>query len=134
MNCPKCGGKIVVDIGGYARANTALGLGTPLPTNHTCPICGYYKEVFAEKEVIVKDFKNHNNYPDVRRSLGDAGWLKGMVQAEFNTIARWRATGMVWSEIRKKLTEMYPAIAETGHDSIGNVWRRLEREKYDPNN
>ena len=134
MTCPKCGSKLTVDSGGYARANTALGLGTPLPTNHSCIMCGYYKEVFAEKEVIVKDFKNHNNYPDVRRSLGDAGWLKGMVKAEFNTIARWRATGMVWGEIRKRLTKKYPAISETGHDSISNVWRRLERENNDPSN
>lgn len=129
MTCPKCGGKIVVDTGGYARANTALGLGIPLPTNHTCIMCGYYKEVFADKEVITKDFKNHTSYPDVRRSLGGAGWLKGMVQKEFSTIARWRAAGMVWRDIRKKLTKKYPAIAETGHDSIGNVWRRASKER-----
>lgn len=134
MQCPKCGGRIVVDSGGYCRANTALGLGTPLPTNHSCPMCGYYKEVFDEKEAIIPDFKNRNNYPDVRRSLGDSGWLKGMVVEEFNTISRWRAKGMVWVEIRKRLTKKYPAISETGHDSIGNVWRRLEREKHDSSN
>lgn len=134
MQCPKCGGRIVVDIGGYARANVALGLGTPLPNNLSCQICGFYKEVFGEPEEVQVSMKNKNNYPDVRRSLGDSGWLRGIVESEFNRISRMRARGLRWNDVVQKLSKQYPALAASGHNSVGNVWNRLEREKHDSDN
>lgn len=135
--CPKCKNTLRFTEAGYYNAKVINGGVAPIAGFYSCWCCGYHRDAAPETESVTADMKNlytypqeiKNKYPENRKSLGNPGWLKTCVEKEFNSIAVLRAKGMSWSQVNYKLSKKYKELENTGHDSIGNVWRRIAKEK-----
>jgi len=128
--CPKCGGRLIVEHGGYIRANVSAGFGMPLAPSSSCIMCGYFKEDLSQFNHHAKvKIKKVNNYPHDRKVNGNSGWLQAIVKKEFKRITSMRLRQFTWEDITAKLEKEYPDVRKAGRASMSNVWRRLCREK-----
>jgi len=137
--CPKCKSMLRFTEAGYYSAKVIDGGVAPIQGHYSCWCCGYHRDAAPEIGPITTGLKNlriyppeiksQNNYPENRKSLGQPGWLKGCVEKEFSNIAILRAKGMSWSQVSSRLTVKYKELRDTGHASVGNVWRRISKEK-----
>jgi len=130
--CPKCGRKVRFEKGGYDKANVSAGYGFQLPDSISCINCGYYKEVFEQKQPINPKFKKGgatNDYPHTRKSLGEPGWLKDIICDHWDFIVELRLGGDTWREIHTKLNKVEPLFKEALKTSITNSFMRMVKNK-----
>ena len=124
--CPKCKAKLRFEAAGNGRQNCKDGLGAALPDSYNCIMCGYYREEFPVTSTP-KEFKKGgatNDYPDVRKSLGEPGWLKTRVQDNFDYICILRASNKTWASIRLELIKKDEIFKSSLKTSIGGVFRK----------
>lgn len=132
--CPKCGRRLSMDRGGYSRANVKSGFGFQLPKSLNCMNCGYYKEVFDDKPVV-EEFKKSkyvvpvNNYPQIRKPLGDSRWLQDLISKHFETIGIMRAKGKPWKDIFAHLVAVEPKFSDAVKGSITTGFMRELRNR-----
>lgn len=128
--CPKCGGRLITENGGYARSNVRDGFGIQVAPYQSCMMCGYFKEDLSQFENYPKiTIQKQNNYPPCRKTNGNSGWLRAIVKKEFKRITSMKLRQFTWEDITCKLEKDYPDVRKAGHASMSNVWRRLCREE-----
>lgn len=125
--CPKCGGRMISNGTGYARANVSNGFGAPLPESYSCIICGKYVEVFNDEQYVGKK----SNYPKVRKPMGEPGWLRTVVLQQFKTIQKMRDEELSWETIANKFNKSGTLPEVIDFTSLGNIYRRVVKEKQD---
>ena len=125
MICPKCSTKMRKEEGGYSRANVSCGFGAKLPDNFSCPSCGKYIEIYSGEPLMIT-----TRYPRTRKSLGEPGWLQEFVKEHFDEINTMRNNHIPWSRICIKLSKKYASCDTILGASIGNIFRRIIKERH----
>ena len=123
MKCPKCGGRMIYEEGGYFRSNIKDGFGTPMLESLSCIICGKYIESKTETE-IPKELKNElkSKYPELRQSLGSPCWLQDYVRKNYYEIYKLKKE-KTWGEICSKLSKR--DTVRLIPDSLSTAFRKV---------
>lgn len=123
--CPKCGGRMVPNSAGYSRANVSSGFGAPLPDSYSCISCGKYVEVFNNQQYIGKK----SNYPKVRKPMGEPSWLRTVIEKHFDEVVELRNKFISWEKIAEKLNKGGTSPEFIDFISLGNIYRRILKER-----